>query len=788
MSFSSLVQAQEERRLSLSVYGGAAFFPKDKKTNADLPTRALGGFHPTPLAGVGAYFKVTKRIYIGENYMYLFNTKEDNRKLSAHIFRTSIKYYLLTDKRINPYLTGSFNINLLTLSRKYKDYIYTPDPSNNTNVIGSGFIVDSIHYREKALKLSRLPVIGGTVGAGFDIKISEKLNVFAEYDLQANFGKRNALIEQYYFSNQSNFILQTVTAGVTMKLFKPQKQLLATLSRDDWRNSRSIDVKGTIIYKKPDKPYKKILPVEKTDTLEKVLEINPTEENGIVFFSKNIEFGDYQFMLAKKKRRIIRADLQILNYNRIEIQDDELELDMVEDEGSENILSRDANFAVLLREGFQHEVELTTTAENIMGQYIPTDTNCRVRIILKDQYDSIISYIDTLDNNTFNFVDVTPGNYKIAFQRLNNDCKKTEFKYSFTGATPYVKSQSNTNEPEDTVASYSINGNVSTSETKQDAPKGTIVKLIDPSGRVEANTNLAGTKTNFNYKDLRSPDYNAVYEDPTNKASMNYKVKDRQSNVIRQVKYGPPKKSPTGTLAVVGKVELPNPEQSKTITVMLVDSTGKIKQKAPINSNGTFSFETLAKNKYKVVYESTDPLVRGKLNYTTIDKSLKINRIILPELSASIEDVDTLHFYKKGAIIRDTTKSPVSNNTTPVIKKTGRTKEVPIRYPYMQFKPGITYNDLGYEVKPEGYGVQVSSFFINSNLEKFCQRLKAKGEKNIFIQVIQKDKNNPEAGIIYRVIIGADKDKEKILKKVPNYMDKGYDAVLRKHLDVVTPQ
>jgi cell division septation protein DedD len=788
INFCSPLLAQEERRVSLSIYGGAAFFPKDKKNNANLPTRALGGFNPTPLIGLGAYFKLTKRLYIGENYMYLFNTKEDNRKLSAHTFRTTLKYYLLVDKKINPYLTGSFNINLVNLDRKAKDYVFTPDPSNNTDVIGVGFAVDSIHYREKALKLSGLPVMGGTIGAGFDFKISKKINVFVEYNLQANFGKGNDLLEKYYFSNQSNFMFHTVTAGVNMKLFKPQKQLLATLTRDDWRNSRSIDVKGTIIYKKPDKPYKKILPVEKTDTLENVLEIDPTDENGVVFFSKNIEFGDYQFMLAKRKRKIIRADLQILNYNRIEIEDDELELDMVEDEGSENILSRDANFAVLLREGFQHEVELTTTAENIMGKYVPVDSNCRVRIILKDQYDSIISYIDTLENNTFNFVDVPPGNYKLAFKRLNNDCKKTEFKYAFTGATPYINSQSNTNEPEDTIASYSINGNVSTSETKQDAPKGTTVKLIDPSGRVESSTALAGTKTNFNYKDLRSPNYNAVYEDPTNKASMNYKVKDKQSNVIRQVKAGPSKKAAAGTIAVAGKVELPNPEQSKTISVLLVDSTGRIKQKAPLNSNGTFSFENLAKNKYKVVYESTDPLVRGKLNYNTIDKSIKINKIILPELTASIEEVDTVHFYKKGSIVRDTTQSPVTNNNKTVVKKTGKTKEVPIRYTYMQFKPGTTYNDLGYEVQPEGYGVQVSSFFINSNLEKFCQRLKGKGEKNIFIQVIQKDKNNPEAGIIYRVIVGADKDREKMLKKVPTYMDKGYDAVLRKHLDVVVPQ
>ena len=123
-------------------------------------------------------------------------------------------------------------------------------------------------------------------------------------------------------------------------------------------------------------------------------------------------------------------------------------------------------------------------------------------------------------------------------------------------------------------------------------------------------------------------------------------------------------------------------------------------------------------------------------------------------------------------------------DTTVLVKNvpTKKIKVVPVKYTFIQFKPGTTYNDLGYEVKPEGYGIQVASFFINSNLEKFCQRLRTKGEKSIFIQVILKDKNNPEAGTIYRVLLGAEENKEKMAKKIAGYMDKGYDPVLRKHL------
>lgn len=821
----SAIQAQEARRISFSLYGGAAFFPKDQKNTADLSTRVMGGFKPSPLAGLGIYFRLTKRLYVGENYMFLFNAKTENRKLSSHTLRTALKYYIIADKKFNPYVTGSFNVNMVTLNRDESERLFVPDAANSGNVIGSGIQVDSIYYRERALKLSNMLVLGGSIGAGFDIRLSKRFNIFAEYNLHANLGKGNNLIEQYYFSNQSNFMFHTVSAGLNMKIFKPQKQLLAKLKPEDWRNSKAIDVRGTIIYKNPSKTYEKVLPVEKTDTLENVLEIDPTNEQGTVFFSKNIEIGNYQFMLPKKHRKIIRADLQILNYNRIEIQDDELELEMVEDEGSENILSRDANFAVLLREGFQHEVELTTTAENIMGTMEVEDPNCRVRILLKDQYDSVVAYIDTVgnENKQFNFVDVAPGEYKISFQRIGNECTKTEFRYAFTGAVPYVKRQSNTNEPEDTTASYSIVGNVSLSPAKKEAPKGTVAKLIDPSGCVEASTGLGGPKTEFNYKNLPSSDYSAIYEDPTEKASLSYAVKDRKTNVIRQVKMGPPKKSaPKGDILVKGKVELPNPAQASTVSVLLVDSVGRVKQKAPVQPDGTFAFDNLAKNKYRVVYESTDPLLRGKLKYNSVDKSLKINKIALPELTAYIEEADTIHYSKKGVEVVDTIRRPVVNNTniTPKdtaneantnvvtnnatiatdstkatntvstsdpVKKIPKTKEVPVRYPFTQFKPGTTYNDLGYEVKPEGYGVQISSFFINSNLEKFCQRVRAKGEKSIFIQVIYKDKNNPDAGLIYRVILGADGDKEKMMKKVPAYMDKGYDAVLRKHLTVPVP-
>jgi len=815
INFLSSAFAQEERKVSFTTITGVALFPNDKKNNADLSTRVLGGYNPTPVLGLGINYKLSKHLKVGEHYMIFFNTNSENRKLSAQSFRTLLKYNFLVEKKISPYLVAGININRLSINREASERSFIPDPANNTDIIGQGISVDSIYYREKELKLQGLPVLGTTLGAGFEFKISKKINAYLQYDVNANRGKKNNLIEEYYSSNESNFLFHSITGGINIKLFKPQKQLLAVLKKDDWKNSYSIDVRGTIIYKKPNKPANKVIEVELTDTLENPQKILSTEQTGIYFVTKGVETGDYQFMLPKKNKKIVRADLQILNYNRIKIEDDDLELEMVEDENSENILSRDGNFAVMLREGFQHEIELSTTAENIMGKFTPLDNNCRVRITLKDQYDSVIAYIDTMNvDNTFNFVDIPPGNYKMSFQKLNEECNPTEFLYSFTGAYPFIKRQSNSNLPEDTVVLYSIKGNVKNTSSKPEAPKGTVVKLIDPSGRVENSTDLGGPKTEFAYNNLKSPKYDAVFEEPTNKASMNYKVKDKKSNVIREVKSGPnaanSKKTTNTNYQVKGSIEFPNPENAKNITVLLIDSTGKVKQKLPIQPDGSFNFDNLDKNKYKVAYQSSDPLLKGKLKYKTIDKNLKVNKVVLNELTSIVTDFDTIHFYKKeaGTTITETPpiKTPVVSSTenTPVKKepivaekpvvKNEPTTTPPIEKPviktenksynYGQFEAGNTYDNKGNIVNPAGYGVQVSSFFVTSNLEKFCQRLISKGEKEIYIQVVAKEKDNPAAGLIYRVILGADADREKMLRRVPEVQDEGYEnAVLKRHLD-----
>jgi hypothetical protein len=769
-------KAQVERRLSFHGLAGMAIYPANLKlASSNLPQRVFGGFKPGIYLGVGGNFRLWKSLYLTETWTYQQSSKEFFTT-NAKTFHTGLRYNFFNKKPLRPYIGVNYNFAMVNLLRNENSSSVSP---NATDVFGGGILINNIQYNFNSLNLSNLSMHGMGASVGLEYKLNKyrkKISLFTEYSVQAYAPTRNETFNFDYFYNTSAFLYQSVSVGVRFHMYKPEKQLLATLNRDEWRNDKPVDVKGTLVYKNNKKLYNKSLEVELDDTAQTKLSEIQSDEKGLIFLAKDVQIGDYKFMFEKRKRRIIRADLQILNYNKIEIADEELELEMIETELSENLLSRDGNFSVLLREGFQHEIMLSTTAENIMGTVNLSDPKCRIRIYLKDLKDSVISYIDTLaQGNTFNFVDIAPGQYKLQFVRMDDKCAETEFDYSFTGTTPYVNKQSNTDEPEDTTPVYSVVGKV-LSEKKSGVQKGTIVKLIGSDGHVETSVPV-DSKGEYSFNKLNDPNYRVFYEDPTDKAKLSYSIKDRKSKELKNVQYGAGKKLGSGKIVVKGKVATTKAEDASKITVMLIDSSGKIRKKMPLSPDGSFNFSGLAANKYKVVYESTDPFLRGTLKYRVEDPDLKITKLTLPDMRATAEVRDTIHVTKQEVV------EVVNDSATRNDKKIVPRKKM--EYPpvaYKNFKSNTTYTIDGYEVKPTGYGLQLASFFVYTNLDGFCKKLREKGVKNVFIQVVIKDKTNPQAGFIYRVMIEDTEDKDKILKQIPTYIDKGYDPVLRRHL------
>jgi hypothetical protein len=90
---------------------------------------------------------------------------------------------------------------------------------------------------------------------------------------------------------------------------------------------------------------------------------------------------------------------------------------------------------------------------------------------------------------------------------------------------------------------------------------------------------------------------------------------------------------------------------------------------------------------------------------------------------------------------------------------------------------GNTYNRYGEKSNPKGYGIQVVTFKKIKNLQKF---LHTYHKKDMYIQVIQFDTMHEQ---LYRVILGAEENKDLVEQEIAIFQNAGVQAVVRKHKD-----
>jgi cell division septation protein DedD len=252
------------------------------------------------------------------------------------------------------------------------------------------------------------------------------------------------LLKQYYPSNTSNFGFQFISGGITIKLLKPTKQLIATITKDQWDGDPSIKVRGTIVYKRKSKIFEKQVDVEMINSKDSLVSKIPANQEG-VFTTKNIFPDDFKFILEKPNSKIIKADLEIIHNNRLSIFDDYPALTIVEDGETDNLISRDNNFSVVLREGFQHEVGITALSNNVSGK-LSTSTfkqACKnILVFLKNKRDSIVAVTKPNEDCTFGFQDIPSGPYTLIFVSTNADTVST-FNYNFNEPSPIIQRQFN---------------------------------------------------------------------------------------------------------------------------------------------------------------------------------------------------------------------------------------------------------------------------------------------------------------------------------------------------------
>lgn len=438
---------QVEKKISFDILSGISFLPFSEKTNsAGLPTDIFGKFHPAFTSGIGVNYKMSQRSFLSGRISN-FNSSKPHYRIGSLNAGISLKYFPLTIyKNVSPYFKAGININMVSLSRDKYDLDFYPDSS--ISAIWPGVGVKHITYHFEQLKLQYVPLPGTTIGAGVTFKVSDPVNIFIEYNYNYNLATISHLFKDNYSYNKSNFKFGFVGAGVTIKLLKPSKQLLAELKREQWDGDPTVTIKGTIVYKNPSKAKEKIISVEMVNSSDSVLNELPSDKKGI-FGVEKLTSGDYKFMLEKRDKRILKANLEIVHDSRMNIFDDYPSLEMPDDFDTDNLISRDNNFSIVLREGFQHEVDVTILGNSLSGKVLveKKDTSCRhVMVFVKDSKDSIIAVTKPDDDCSFSFDNLPEGDHKIVFVNQSESDSSLSFSYEFKEPSPIIKRQFNTDE------------------------------------------------------------------------------------------------------------------------------------------------------------------------------------------------------------------------------------------------------------------------------------------------------------------------------------------------------
>jgi hypothetical protein len=771
------VKSQDKRKISFNLMAGPVFFPKSEKvpTYGMLPGNIFGAYSLSGMAGVGLNYRLSEKAALFENLTFLHTSKKNN-SLSASAFKTGIKYQFL-DKKISPFVFGSIDLSLLFLNRKENSTDYYLD--STTNTIGQGYGGTKITYNEERLKLSFVPILGASAGAGINFKISNKTHFFLAYNYNTSFASRSHIIKKNFFNNKSDLTYHSVNAGLTIYLFKKTKQLLASLGKDAWEGDKTVSVRGTVVYHKNKKSNNKVVPVQLTNEKDSTLKMVPSDKEG-TFMLKDLTCNDYKFMLEKRNRKIKNADLEVIHdHRKVKVADEFLSLDMFDDFESENLISREGNFSVVLREGFQHEVDLSVTGMSISGKLnnVVPDTSCNeIEVLLYDQKDSLIKGVPASKDCSFNVNDVIPGQYKMVF-RNGKDKGKISFDYQFTEAVPVVTRQVNDVAPKVT---YFINGKVYI-EDSLNAQKIDL-HLVDKLNKVLQKTSLI-PPGEFAFNELSSGEYQINYEltDKKAKGKIQYLIQADNSAFKKEFIYYFGKTIQDTVSKYSGKGQLRN-NLSKSMEgtdVYLMDLDHNVIEKTKADKDGYFHFPKLPSKDYKITYALEDTSLKADFKYAIIDENTKlpVSDVITDEVFYSATAVRKVSVENKVKIgIAKVKKDQKVISGTPMVNKP-ETNQVE----YSSFKTHQTYSINGDSIRLTGFGVQVGSFKQIANLKKNISYLKEKGYTDIYIQVVTLAFGGKEEKL-YRVVLGVYEDLNELREREQALKKAGYTTTFRKHI------
>ncbi len=380
------------------------------------------------------------------------------------------------------------------------------------------------------------------------------------------------------------------------------------------------------------------------------------------------------------------------------------------------MLSREASFAVNIREGIKHNVQVVPQNGeiNIEIDQDTTSNPCPILAVLYDQFGQKVASVKPDKNGKVNFKGLEQANFNVAFE-VQPPCREAEFAYAVNDAK-ITRQHNSTYELHKDSLAYNIEGFVEFKNPNL-SRENVQIMLVDQKDKKVAARQSSKSNGNFAFTNLKPGNYKIVYDvgNPRIQSRMAYEIKTNRDSLIEKVNFGYNElkdRSKEATRLMAGKLELANPSFSAyKVNLELVDKFNRIIDHSIPNKDGTFEFIDRLSEHNEIIYNVSDKKLEKK--------DLEVKSLVYEPKS---------EFMKKLTEKNDATPDPkpATEPSKPLYNGNNDSN----------LKVNTFYDNQGNESTIVGYGFQIGSFKNVGYVKQIMNKLKSQGY-DVYMQPVE---------------------------------------------------
>lgn len=195
-------------------YAGTSFFPANEKIGiSGVPENYFAKYRPAINIGGGFSFFISDNLRFSANAEYS-NSSKKGYKLNLLNLLPSLNYHFNSfDSKISPYIGLMGNISFVSIKQEQYSREIQPDSAYYIKTTGNA-ATNPVLLREEYFNILFVPVLGGGLQAGVDLKLTDKFGLFVQGNYNILLTNSSTLIKENLDNNKSNMINTSVVIGL----------------------------------------------------------------------------------------------------------------------------------------------------------------------------------------------------------------------------------------------------------------------------------------------------------------------------------------------------------------------------------------------------------------------------------------------------------------------------------------------------------------------------------------------------------------------------------------------